>query len=297
MAHVTLDAKEISGALLSLLNRMAHAIGWVCRKRGKITFEVPDPIAPARKPHGACFSPVRPRERAEAEILLGILKRMERKVPGVPSPSGASKDSRLRNARHEPSPRRLESDTCRGASRPRRPSRGSHARDGLQSSLRVLLPTAGSGARDVAGGPGRSDPAARFLAPRSAPADAFRRRAPPRGAARPACARACPRMGAAPDGAGSPDLHERNPARRGDDPSPREPGRSRHSLLRRRGPGAGRPKSGELRDPRSPPRPAAPGPPRVLPQAPCGQGHVDLPKRPIPLGLLPLLRLTRRSGC
>jgi hypothetical protein len=84
MARVTLDAKEISGSLLSLLKRLAHAIGWACRKRGKITFDVPDQLAPHGNPLSGCFSPVRPLERAEAEILLGILKKIGKKGPRRP---------------------------------------------------------------------------------------------------------------------------------------------------------------------------------------------------------------------
>jgi hypothetical protein len=86
MAQVTLDNKEISGALLSLLNRLAQAICWVCRKRGKVTFDVPDRLSPSPKvgPLIHCLAPVSPLERAEAEILLGILKKMGKKAAQRP---------------------------------------------------------------------------------------------------------------------------------------------------------------------------------------------------------------------
>jgi hypothetical protein len=90
MAHVTLDAKEVLQCLVSLLKRLGDAISWVSKQQGKITFDVPDQpsLHPIKPPPvcGTCFSPIRPVERADTEIMLGILKVMRRKGHRPPKP-------------------------------------------------------------------------------------------------------------------------------------------------------------------------------------------------------------------
>jgi hypothetical protein len=87
MAHITLDSRNINRSLVWLLKRLADAIGWVCQPRRKIAVEVPDPvrkiIVGTGLTPGACGKPIRPLPdaRPDVEILLAVLKAMEKKAP------------------------------------------------------------------------------------------------------------------------------------------------------------------------------------------------------------------------
>jgi hypothetical protein len=86
MAQVTLKSDEIQRCLLSLLKRLAEAISWVSQQGRAITFEVPDQLSPIPPPPpppplaGSCRHHVHPKERADAEILVGILKEMKKRT-------------------------------------------------------------------------------------------------------------------------------------------------------------------------------------------------------------------------
>jgi hypothetical protein len=88
MAHITLDSRGINRSLVRLLKRLADAIGWVCQPRRKITLDVPDPvreiIVPLGLTPGACGKPIYrppfPDARPDVEILLAVLKKLEKEV-------------------------------------------------------------------------------------------------------------------------------------------------------------------------------------------------------------------------
>ncbi len=92
MAHVTLNSPQILGCLISLLNKLAQAITWISRQQGKVTIEVPDDLFPKirNREDIECYVSTILEERANAEILLGILKLMGKK-PGRQSKTRPSK--------------------------------------------------------------------------------------------------------------------------------------------------------------------------------------------------------------
>ena len=94
-----------------------------------------------------------------------------------------------------------------------------------------------------------------------------------------------------------PHRHQRHPARRGDDSELfREPGHPHHSLLRRRCPGAGRPKSRNFESLDRLLIRLRRNHPNHFRKRVAVSGDADHSKRPVPLGLLSLLPLARRPG-
>ena len=86
MAQFTLESRDIIRCLASLSKRLADAIGWVGENPRKIEIEIPDHLyhygTNARRSETECEVPPwmlnciargLGEERAEAEILLGIL--------------------------------------------------------------------------------------------------------------------------------------------------------------------------------------------------------------------------------
>jgi hypothetical protein len=94
MSKIRLDSKEAMRSLAALLGRMAEAISWVSHQRGKISLEF-RPLAMRDEGPIIYVDPdscdVRPRkmpaefiDRLHTEILLGILKRLPKRVPQRP---------------------------------------------------------------------------------------------------------------------------------------------------------------------------------------------------------------------
>jgi hypothetical protein len=90
MAHITLDSRNINRSLVWLLKRLADAIGWVNQQQGKITLEVSEPVIKTMPrlglTPGACGPkpfppPPTTQARPDVEILLAVLKAMEKKAP------------------------------------------------------------------------------------------------------------------------------------------------------------------------------------------------------------------------
>lgn len=77
MVTITLSSKEANSYLVKLLGLLAEAIAWVWKQKKQISFEVPDEYAKNRTgAGGSCLRWEPPRGATEAEILIGILRRM-----------------------------------------------------------------------------------------------------------------------------------------------------------------------------------------------------------------------------
>jgi len=83
MTEIILTPKEIVSFLVSLLKLLAEAIGWVCQQKKK-RIPVPIPLAYAKgidPRDGGCFASGLDRGRADAEILIGVLRLMKTRDP------------------------------------------------------------------------------------------------------------------------------------------------------------------------------------------------------------------------
>jgi hypothetical protein len=81
MARITVDSRDVMASLVSLSKKLADAIGWVYEQGRTTSIDVAEMISPPEdgKPYWnqpRCRSLVTPTERAELEILAGVLKSM-----------------------------------------------------------------------------------------------------------------------------------------------------------------------------------------------------------------------------
>lgn len=85
MAELILGPKAILNHLIELSKFQAEAMGWVCQRDAKITLKVPDAYVP-RMSDDNCFAGPLPHARKDAEILIGLLKKMSKKGHRRPRP-------------------------------------------------------------------------------------------------------------------------------------------------------------------------------------------------------------------
>ncbi|HQR45812.1 MAG TPA: hypothetical protein PLB02_03305 [Thermoanaerobaculia bacterium] len=88
MAKITTDATVVMRALVSLSKRLADAVLWIYPRKGKLRLDVE--LTATRQGRiiedWECWLIGLSPERAEAEILLAVLRAMRKRGPRKPTP-------------------------------------------------------------------------------------------------------------------------------------------------------------------------------------------------------------------